>query len=197
MLGALLAFFMTFVRSSRTDTADELDEFRRLKRATAHDIKRPWRLFGFGRRIVPVYFHPLTTTRQFSPVSVVHPGTEVALTPLQPPISGAGRPICASAWRPPAGGPGLPVTQAWPCESVRCAFAGAGAHHSARDRIIKNCTVRLGKRFELPEMTAVSRNDATGHDPHRGAGMTLNSSTNSLSGNSLTYSSGACYPLTS
>lgn len=49
LLGALLAFFMTFVRSSRTDTADELDEFRRLKRATAHDIKRPWRLFGFGR----------------------------------------------------------------------------------------------------------------------------------------------------
>jgi uncharacterized protein involved in exopolysaccharide biosynthesis len=49
MLGALLAFFMTFVRASRTDTADELDEFRRLKRATAHDIRRPWRLLGFGR----------------------------------------------------------------------------------------------------------------------------------------------------
>ena len=49
LLGALLAFFMAFVRASRTDTADELDEFRRLKRATAHDIKRPWRLLGFGR----------------------------------------------------------------------------------------------------------------------------------------------------
>jgi uncharacterized protein involved in exopolysaccharide biosynthesis len=49
LLGALLAFFMAFVRASRTDTADELDEFRRLKRATARDIRRPWRLLGFGR----------------------------------------------------------------------------------------------------------------------------------------------------
>jgi uncharacterized protein involved in exopolysaccharide biosynthesis len=49
LLGSLLAFFMAFVRASRTDTADELDEFRRLKRATARDIRRPWRLFGFGR----------------------------------------------------------------------------------------------------------------------------------------------------
>jgi uncharacterized protein involved in exopolysaccharide biosynthesis len=49
LVGSLLAFFMAFVRASRTDTADELDEFRRLKRATARDIRRPWRLFGFGR----------------------------------------------------------------------------------------------------------------------------------------------------
>jgi uncharacterized protein involved in exopolysaccharide biosynthesis len=49
LLGSLLAFFMAFVRAARTDTADELDEFRRLKRATARDIRRPWRLFGFGR----------------------------------------------------------------------------------------------------------------------------------------------------
>jgi uncharacterized protein involved in exopolysaccharide biosynthesis len=49
LLGALLAFFLTFVRASRTDTADELEEFRRLKRATAHDIRRPWRLLGFGK----------------------------------------------------------------------------------------------------------------------------------------------------
>jgi len=49
LLGSLLAFFMAFVRATRTDTADELDEFRRLKRATARDIRRPWRLFGFGR----------------------------------------------------------------------------------------------------------------------------------------------------
>lgn len=49
LLGALLAFFLTFLRATRTDTADELDEFRRLKRATAHDIRRPWRLLGFGR----------------------------------------------------------------------------------------------------------------------------------------------------
>jgi uncharacterized protein involved in exopolysaccharide biosynthesis len=49
LLGSLLAFFMAFVRASRTDTADELDEFRRLKRATARDIRRPWRLLGFGR----------------------------------------------------------------------------------------------------------------------------------------------------
>ena len=40
---------LAFVRASRTDTADELDEFRRLKRATARDIRRPWRLLGFGR----------------------------------------------------------------------------------------------------------------------------------------------------
>jgi uncharacterized protein involved in exopolysaccharide biosynthesis len=49
LLGALLAFFLTFVRASRTDTADELEEFRQLKRATAHDIRRPWRLLGFGK----------------------------------------------------------------------------------------------------------------------------------------------------
>jgi uncharacterized protein involved in exopolysaccharide biosynthesis len=49
LIGALIAFFLAFVRSSRTDTADELDEFRRLKRAAAHDIRRPWRLLGFGR----------------------------------------------------------------------------------------------------------------------------------------------------
>jgi uncharacterized protein involved in exopolysaccharide biosynthesis len=49
LLGALLAFFLAFVRASRTDTADELDEFRRLKRAAARDIRRPWRLLGFGR----------------------------------------------------------------------------------------------------------------------------------------------------
>ncbi|MGH7579880.1 MAG: hypothetical protein ACREM9_06890, partial [Gemmatimonadales bacterium] len=49
LLGALLAFFMAFVRASRTDTADEVEEFRRLKRATAHDIRRPWRLLGLGR----------------------------------------------------------------------------------------------------------------------------------------------------
>lgn len=49
LLGALVAFFLAFVRASRTDTADELNEFRRLKRATAHDIRRPWRLLGFGR----------------------------------------------------------------------------------------------------------------------------------------------------
>lgn len=49
LLGSLLAFFMTFVRATRTDPADELDEFRRLRRAAAHDIRRPWRLLGFGR----------------------------------------------------------------------------------------------------------------------------------------------------
>ncbi|CAN5873347.1 Wzz/FepE/Etk N-terminal domain-containing protein [soil metagenome] len=49
LLGSLLAFFLAFVRASRTDTADELDEFRQLKRATASDIRRPWRLLGFGR----------------------------------------------------------------------------------------------------------------------------------------------------
>jgi uncharacterized protein involved in exopolysaccharide biosynthesis len=49
LLGALLAFFLTFVHASRTDTADEVDEFRRLKRAAAQDIRRPWRLLGFGR----------------------------------------------------------------------------------------------------------------------------------------------------
>ena len=49
LIGALIAFFLAFVRASRTDTADELDEFRRLKRAAAHDIRRPWRLLGFGR----------------------------------------------------------------------------------------------------------------------------------------------------
>jgi uncharacterized protein involved in exopolysaccharide biosynthesis len=49
LLGALLAFFLTFVQASRTDTADELEEFRRLKRATARDIRRPWRLLGFGK----------------------------------------------------------------------------------------------------------------------------------------------------
>jgi uncharacterized protein involved in exopolysaccharide biosynthesis len=49
LLGSLLAFFLAFVRASRTDTADELDEFRRLKRATARDIRRPWRFLGFGR----------------------------------------------------------------------------------------------------------------------------------------------------
>ena len=49
LLGSLVAFFMAFVRASRTDAADELDEFRRLKRATARDIRRPWRLLGFGR----------------------------------------------------------------------------------------------------------------------------------------------------
>lgn len=49
MLGALIAFFLAFVRASRTDAADELDEFRRLKRAAALDIRRPWRLLGFGR----------------------------------------------------------------------------------------------------------------------------------------------------
>jgi hypothetical protein len=48
-LGSLLAFFNAFVRASRTDTADEIDEFRQLKRATARDIRRPWRLLGFGR----------------------------------------------------------------------------------------------------------------------------------------------------
>jgi uncharacterized protein involved in exopolysaccharide biosynthesis len=49
LLGSLLAFFNAFVRASRTDTADEIDEFRQLKRATARDIRRPWRLLGFGR----------------------------------------------------------------------------------------------------------------------------------------------------
>jgi uncharacterized protein involved in exopolysaccharide biosynthesis len=49
LLGSLMAFFLAFLRASRTDTADEVDEFRRLKRATAHDIRRPWRLLGFGR----------------------------------------------------------------------------------------------------------------------------------------------------
>lgn len=49
LLGALIAFFLAFVQASRTDTADELDEFRRLKRAAALDIRRPWRLLGFGR----------------------------------------------------------------------------------------------------------------------------------------------------
>jgi len=49
LVGTLLAFFLAFVRASQTDTADELDEFRRLKRATAHDVWRPWRLLGFGR----------------------------------------------------------------------------------------------------------------------------------------------------
>lgn len=49
LLGSLLAFFLAFVRASRTDTADELDEFRHLKRATALDIRRPWRLLGFRR----------------------------------------------------------------------------------------------------------------------------------------------------
>ncbi len=49
LLGSLLAFFLAYIRASRTDTADELEEFRRLKRATAHDIRRPWRLLGFGR----------------------------------------------------------------------------------------------------------------------------------------------------
>ncbi len=49
LLGSLLAFFMAFVRASRTDTADEIAEFRQLKRATARDIRRPWRLLGFGR----------------------------------------------------------------------------------------------------------------------------------------------------
>jgi uncharacterized protein involved in exopolysaccharide biosynthesis len=49
LLGALIAFFLAYVRASRSDTADELDEFRRLKRAAAQDIRRPWRLLGFGR----------------------------------------------------------------------------------------------------------------------------------------------------
>jgi uncharacterized protein involved in exopolysaccharide biosynthesis len=49
LLGALVAFFFAYVRASRTETADELEEFRRLKRAAAHDIRRPWRLLGFGR----------------------------------------------------------------------------------------------------------------------------------------------------
>jgi uncharacterized protein involved in exopolysaccharide biosynthesis len=49
LLGSLLAFFLAFVRASQTDTADELEEFRQLKRATARDIRRPWRLLGFGR----------------------------------------------------------------------------------------------------------------------------------------------------
>jgi uncharacterized protein involved in exopolysaccharide biosynthesis len=49
LLGALLALFLAFVRASRADTADELEEFRRLKRAAAIDIRRPWRLLGFGR----------------------------------------------------------------------------------------------------------------------------------------------------
>jgi len=49
LMGSLLAFLLAFVRASRTDTADELEEFRRLKRATARDIRRPWRLLGFGR----------------------------------------------------------------------------------------------------------------------------------------------------
>jgi uncharacterized protein involved in exopolysaccharide biosynthesis len=49
VLGALLAFFPAFVRASRTDTAGELDEFRPLKRAAAHEIRRPWQLLGFGR----------------------------------------------------------------------------------------------------------------------------------------------------
>jgi uncharacterized protein involved in exopolysaccharide biosynthesis len=49
LLGALLAFLMAFAQATRTDTADELDEFRRLKRATVRDIRRPWRLLGFGR----------------------------------------------------------------------------------------------------------------------------------------------------
>lgn len=49
ILGALVAFFLAFLRATRTDTADELDEFRRLKRAAVQDIRRPWRLLGFGR----------------------------------------------------------------------------------------------------------------------------------------------------
>ncbi len=49
LLGALLAFLMAFAQATRIDTADELDEFRRLKRATVRDIRRPWRLLGFGR----------------------------------------------------------------------------------------------------------------------------------------------------
>lgn len=49
LLGSLLAFFLAFIRASRGDTADELEEFRQLKRATARDIRRPWRLLGFGR----------------------------------------------------------------------------------------------------------------------------------------------------
>ena len=49
MLGAFIAFALVYIRASRTDTADELDEFRRLKRAAARDIRRPWRLLGFGR----------------------------------------------------------------------------------------------------------------------------------------------------
>ncbi len=49
LLGSLLAFVLAFVRASRTDPADELDEFRQLRRATARDIRRPWRLLGFGR----------------------------------------------------------------------------------------------------------------------------------------------------
>jgi len=49
LLGSLLAFFLAFVRASRTDPADELAEFRQLKRATVRDIRRPWRLFGLGR----------------------------------------------------------------------------------------------------------------------------------------------------
>jgi uncharacterized protein involved in exopolysaccharide biosynthesis len=49
MLGALIAFVLVYLRASRGDTADELEEFRRLKRATASDIRRPWRLLGIGR----------------------------------------------------------------------------------------------------------------------------------------------------
>jgi uncharacterized protein involved in exopolysaccharide biosynthesis len=49
MLGALTAFLLVYVRASRGDAADELEEFRRLKRATASDIRRPWRLLGIGR----------------------------------------------------------------------------------------------------------------------------------------------------
>lgn len=50
LLGSLLAFVLAFVRASRTDPADELDEFRQLRRDTARDVRRPWRLLGFGRR---------------------------------------------------------------------------------------------------------------------------------------------------
>jgi uncharacterized protein involved in exopolysaccharide biosynthesis len=49
MLGGLTAFLLVYVRASRGDAADELEEFRRLKRATASDIRRPWRLLGIGR----------------------------------------------------------------------------------------------------------------------------------------------------
>ncbi len=49
MLGAFIALALVYIRASRSDTADELDEFRRLKRAAARDIRRPWRLLGFGR----------------------------------------------------------------------------------------------------------------------------------------------------
>ena len=49
LLGSIVAFVLAFVRASRTDTADELDEFRQLRRTTARDIRRPWRLLGFGR----------------------------------------------------------------------------------------------------------------------------------------------------